>query len=187
MTSAPTPLSSRSADIATPPRPPMVYSGPYPIDAINTPICARARPLQLNDAALTYEPETSRRSASLPVRVLLLVRCTWEILCASGSRREFRPDRHLDGLPTSCTGGQEDGSEVTVTNRPDRGRKISESIEPIGPTPMVLAAERVHRQRYGALPGPPASLLGRSTCPINRLERNTRWPLGEIIFDVSTR
>ena len=55
----------------------MVFAGFYPVDSERLSAAAgRARTLQLNDASLTYEPESSLRSASASAAVSSAC-CTW--------------------------------------------------------------------------------------------------------------
>ena len=55
----------------------MVFAGLYPIDGADYPELREALDkLQLNDAALSYEPETSARLA-LDFGLASLVCCTW--------------------------------------------------------------------------------------------------------------
>ena len=57
---------------------PMVFSGLYPIDGSDYPVLREALDkLQLNDAALVYEPETSARARASASGSASSACCTW--------------------------------------------------------------------------------------------------------------
>jgi GTP-binding protein LepA len=161
---------------------PMVYSGLYPIDGSEYPALREALDkLQLNDAALTYEPETSAalgfgfRCGFLGLLHLEIVRERLE--------REF-------GLTLISTAPNvvyrvvmEDTSEQTVTNPSDWPTgKISEVYEPVVdamvllPTDFVGAVMELCQSRRGVL-------KGMDYLAADRVELKYTMPLGEIIFD----
>ncbi|ONH24894.1 translation elongation factor 4 [Pseudofrankia asymbiotica] len=161
---------------------PMVYSGLYPIDGSEYPALREALDkLQLNDAALTFEPETSAalgfgfRCGFLGLLHLEIVRERLE--------REF-------GLTLISTAPNvvyrvvmEDLTEHTVTNPSDwPSGKISEVYEPIVnamvllPTDFVGAVMELCQSRRGVL-------KGMDYLAADRVELKYTMPLGEIIFD----
>ena len=161
---------------------PMVYSGLYPIDGSEYPALREALDkLQLNDAALTYEPETSAalgfgfRCGFLGLLHLEIVRERLE--------REF-------GLTLISTAPNvvyrvvmEDRTEHTVTNPSDwPGGKIAEVYEPVVdamvllPTDFVGAVMELCQSRRGVL-------KGMDYLAADRVELKYTMPLGEIIFD----
>jgi GTP-binding protein LepA len=161
---------------------PMVYSGLYPIDGSEYPALREALDkLQLNDAALTYEPETSAalgfgfRCGFLGLLHLEIVRERLE--------REF-------GLTLISTAPNvvyrvvmEDSSEVEVTNPSDWPKgKIASVFEPVVnamlllPTDFVGAVMELCQSRRG-------TLVGMDYLSTDRVELKYTLPLGEIIFD----
>ncbi|HTI77913.1 MAG TPA: translation elongation factor 4 [Mycobacterium sp.] len=161
---------------------PMVYSGLYPVDGSDYPDLRDALDkLQLNDAALTYEPETSValgfgfRSGFLG---LLHMEITRERL-----EREF----DLDLISTSPNVVyrviQEDGTEIVVTNPSDWPEgKIRNVFEPIVKTTIIAPSEFIGtimelcQSRRG-------ELGGMDYLSPERVELRYTMPLGEIIFD----
>jgi GTP-binding protein LepA len=180
MTSARRPATAMLAGYRDPL--PMVYSGLYPIDGSEYPALREALDkLQLNDAALSYEPETSAalgfgfRCGFLGLLHLEIVRERLE--------REF-------GLTLISTAPNvvyrvvmEDGSEVTVTNPSDWPTgKIAEVYEPVVDAMLLLPADFVGavmelcQSRRG-------TLKGMDYLSTDRVELKYSLPLGEIIFD----
>ncbi|HEX2211976.1 MAG TPA: translation elongation factor 4 [Mycobacterium sp.] len=164
---------------------PMVYSGLYPVDGSDYPDLREALDkLQLNDAALTYEPETSValgfgfRSGFLG---LLHMEITRERL-----EREF----NLDLISTSpnvvyrvVLEGDADGSGFLVTNPSDwPDGKIREVYEPVVKTTIIAPSEFIGtimelcQSRRG-------ELGGMDYLSPERVELRYTMPLGEIIFD----
>ncbi|RAV12814.1 elongation factor 4 [Mycolicibacterium sp. GF69] len=165
---------------------PMVYSGLYPVDGSDYPDLRDALDkLQLNDAALTYEPETSValgfgfRSGFLG---LLHMEITRERL-----EREF----NLDLISTSpnvvyrvekeAKGGEI--SEMQVTNPSDwPDGKIRTVYEPVVKTTIIAPSEFIGtimelcQSRRG-------ELGGMDYLSPERVELRYTLPLGEIIFD----
>ncbi len=161
---------------------PMVFSGLYPLDGSDYPELRDALDkLKLNDAALSYEPETSLalgfgfRCGFLGLLHLEIVRERLE--------REF----NLELISTApnvvyrvITDG---GQEIVVTNPsefPDS--KLAQIFEPVVratvilPTEFVGAIMELCQQRRG-------TLLGMDYLSEDRVELRYTLPLAEIIFD----
>jgi GTP-binding protein LepA len=161
---------------------PMVYSGLYPVDGSDYPDLRDALDkLQLNDAALTYEPETSValgfgfRSGFLG---LLHMEITRERL-----EREFDLDLISTSPNVVYRVVQEDGSEKVVTNPSDwPDGKISTVLEPVVKTTIIAPSEFIGtimelcQSRRG-------ELGGMDYLSPERVELRYTMPLGEIIFD----
>ncbi|HEX3823480.1 MAG TPA: translation elongation factor 4 [Mycobacteriales bacterium] len=161
---------------------PMVYSGLYPIDGSDYPILRDALDkLQLNDASLIYEPESSTalgfgfRCGFLGLLHLEIVRERLErefdlALISTAPNVVYRVD--LD-----------DGGEVTVTNPADwpTGR-VGEIFEPVVDAMILLPSDYVGavmdlcQTRRGAL-------RGMEYLSEERVELKYTLPLAEIIFD----
>ncbi|MFC4112925.1 translation elongation factor 4 [Nonomuraea zeae] len=162
---------------------PMVFSGLYPIDGDEYPELREALDkLQLNDAALVYEPETSA-ALGFGFRVGFLGLLHMEIV-RERLEREF-------GLSLISTAPNvvyrvvmEDGSEVTVTNPSEfpSGGKISQVFEPVTKSTILAPSEFI-----GAImeicQGRRGQLLGMDYLSEDRVEIRYTLPLGEIIFD----
>src|ERR1700754_1793375 len=161
---------------------PMVYSGLYPVDGSDYPDLRDALDkLQLNDAALTYEPETSValgfgfRSGFLG---LLHMEITRERL-----EREFDLDLISTSPNVVYRVVQEDGTELVVTNPSDwPDGKIRNVYEPIVKTTIIAPSEFIGtimelcQSRRG-------ELGGMDYLSPERVELRYTMPLGEIIFD----
>jgi GTP-binding protein LepA len=161
---------------------PMVYSGLYPIEGDQYPDLRDALDkLQLNDASLTYEPETSAalgfgfRCGFLGLLHLEIVRERLE--------REFDLSLISTAPNVVYRVVMEDRSEVTVTNPADWvDGKISEIYEPIVDAMVLLPSEYIGtvmelcQSRRG-------SLRGMEYLSEDRVELKYTLPLGEIIFD----
>jgi GTP-binding protein LepA len=161
---------------------PMVYSGLYPIEGDQYPDLRDALDkLQLNDASLTYEPETSAalgfgfRCGFLGLLHLEIVRERLE--------REFDLSLISTAPNVVYRVVMEDRSEVTVTNPADWvDGKISEIYEPIVDAMVLLPSEYIGtvmelcQNRRG-------SLRGMEYLSEDRVELKYTLPLGEIIFD----
>jgi GTP-binding protein LepA len=162
---------------------PMVYSGLYPIDGSEYPLLRDALDkLQLNDAALVYEPETS-------VALGFGFRCGFLGLLHMEIVRE-RLEREF-GLSLISTAPNvvyrvilESGEELVVTNPADwpAGQKITEIYEPVVDAMVLLPSDYVGsvmelcQQRRG-------TLKGMDYLSQDRVELKYVLPLGEIIFD----
>jgi GTP-binding protein LepA len=161
---------------------PMVYSGLYPVDGSDYPDLRDALDkLQLNDAALTYEPETSValgfgfRSGFLG---LLHMEITRERL-----EREFNLDLISTSPNVVYRVVKEDGDELVVTNPSDwPDGKIRTVYEPVVKTTIIAPSEFIGtimelcQSRRG-------ELGGMDYLSTERVELRYTMPLGEIIFD----
>ncbi|MFI7026516.1 translation elongation factor 4 [Micromonospora sp. NPDC049900] len=161
---------------------PMVYSGLYPIDGSDYPALRDALDkLKLNDAALTYEPETSG-ALGFGFRCGFLGLLHLEII---GERleREFNLDLISTAPNVVYRAIQEDGAEIIVTNPSEYPTgKIAEVYEPtvrasvLTPNDYVGAVMELCQGRRG-------SLLGMEYLSADRVELRYTLPLAEIIFD----
>ncbi|WP_175400040.1 translation elongation factor 4 [Tsukamurella pseudospumae] len=161
---------------------PMVYSGLYPVDGSDYPALREALDkLQLNDAALTYEPETS-------VALGFGFRCGFlGLLHMEITRERLQREFGLDLISTApnvvyrVVG--EDGKELIVTNPSDwPDGRMRETYEPITKTTIIAPSEFVGtimelcQSRRGELGG--MDYLSES-----RVELRYTLPMAEIIFD----
>ena len=161
---------------------PMVYSGLYPLDGSDYPLLRDALDkLQLNDAALVYEPETSLalgfgfRCGFLGLLHLEIVRERLE--------REFDLSLISTAPNVVYRVMLETGDESVVTNPSDWPTgKIAEVFEPVVNAMILLPADYVGtvmelcQSRRGMLEG--MEYLSE-----DRVELRYRLPLAEIIFD----
>jgi GTP-binding protein LepA len=161
---------------------PMVYSGLYPVDGSDYPVLREALDkLQLNDAALTYEPETSGalgfgfRCGFLGLLHLEITRARLE--------REFNLNLISTAPNVVYHVVMEDDGELEVTNPSDWPEgKISEVYEPIAKCTVIAPSEFVGtimelcQNRRGQLGG--MDYLSES-----RVELRYTLPLAEIVFD----
>jgi GTP-binding protein LepA len=161
---------------------PMVYSGLYPIDGSDYPALRDALDkLKLNDAALSYEPETSAalgfgfRCGFLGLLHLEIIRERLE--------REFGLDLISTAPNVVYRVVKDDGTEVTVTNPSEYPNgKIAEVYEPVvratvlTPNDYVGAVMELCQGRRG-------SLQGMDYLSPERVELRYTLPLAEIIFD----
>jgi GTP-binding protein LepA len=161
---------------------PMVFSGLYPLDGSDYPELRDALDkLQLNDAALVYEPETSAalgfgfRCGFLGLLHLEIIRERLE--------REFGLDLISTAPSVVYRVVMEDGTEHTVTNPSEfPGGKIAEVHEPVvrstvlAPSEYVGAIMELCQSRRG-------SLLGMDYLSEDRVELRYTLPLAEIVFD----
>jgi len=169
---------------------PMVYSGLYPVDGSDYPDLRDALDkLQLNDAALTYEPETS-------VALGFGFRCGFlGLLHMEITRERLEREFDLDLISTSPNvvyrvlleggaggaGGADDASLV-VTNPSDWPEgKIRMVYEPVVKTTIIAPSEFIGtimelcQSRRG-------ELGGMDYLSPERVELRYTMPLGEIIF-----
>ncbi|SDP62937.1 GTP-binding protein LepA [Actinopolyspora xinjiangensis] len=161
---------------------PMVYSGLYPIEGSDYPVLRDALDkLLLNDAALTYEPETSGalgfgfRCGFLGLLHLEITRARLE--------REYNLNL-ISTAPNVVYGVTlQDGTELEVTNPSDWPEgKIQEVREPIAkctviaPSEFVGAIMELCQSRRGRLDS--MDYLSES-----RVELRYTMPLAEIVFD----
>jgi GTP-binding protein LepA len=161
---------------------PMVFSGLYPLDGSDYPELRDALDkLQLNDAALVYEPETSValgfgfRCGFLGLLHLEIVRERLE--------REFNLDLISTAPNVVYRVSMDDGSEIVVTNPSEfPSGKISEVHEPIvratvlAPSEYIGAIMELCQTRRGVL-------LGMDYLSEDRVELRYTLPLAEIVFD----
>ena len=161
---------------------PMVYSGLYPMDGSDYPLLRDALDrLRLNDAALTYEPESSGalgfgyRCGFLGLLHLEIVRERLE--------REFGLELISTAPNVVYRVVMEDGTEHVVTNPSDwPAGKIDKVFEPVVKAMIIAPSEYIGtimelcQARRGALGG--MDYLSES-----RVELRYTLPLAEIIFD----
>ncbi|HJH13315.1 MAG TPA: translation elongation factor 4, partial [Brevibacterium ravenspurgense] len=161
---------------------PMVFSGLFPIDGSDYPVLRDAlEKLQLNDAALTFEPETSAalgfgfRCGYLGLLHLEIVR----------DRLEREYDLSLISTAPSVVYQvtMEDGSEYTVTNPSEYPEgKIKEVREPmvaatiLTPSDFVGPVMELCQSKRG-------QMKGMDYLSEDRVELRYRMPLAEIVFD----
>ncbi|RLY94975.1 elongation factor 4 [Kocuria tytonicola] len=161
---------------------PMVFSGLFPVEGSDYPVLRDAlEKLQLNDAALVYEPETSAalgfgfRCGFLGLLHLEITRDRLE--------REFNLDLISTAPSVSYNVTLEDHSEVEVTNPSEfpEGR-ILEIREP-----MVSATILVPSEFIGAVmelsQSKRGEMRGMDYLSEDRVELRYRLPLAEIVFD----
>ncbi|WP_255604846.1 translation elongation factor 4 [Mycolicibacterium xanthum] len=164
---------------------PMVYSGLYPVDGSDYPDLRDALDkLQLNDAALTYEPETS-------VALGFGFRCGFlGLLHMEITRERLEREFDLDLISTSpnvvyrvVVEGAADGSDLIVTNPSDWPEgKVRTVFEPVVKTTIIAPSEFIGtimelcQSRRG-------ELGGMDYLSPERVELRYTMPLGEIIFD----
>ncbi|MCX8563792.1 translation elongation factor 4 [Mycolicibacterium mucogenicum] len=161
---------------------PMVYSGLYPVDGSDYPNLREALDkLQLNDAALTYEPETS-------VALGFGFRCGFlGLLHMEITRERLEREFNLDLISTSPNVvyrvEKEDNTELIVTNPsiwPEG--KVRAVHEPVVKTTVIAPSEFIGtimelcQSRRG-------ELQGMDYLSPERVELRYIMPLGEIIFD----
>jgi len=162
---------------------PMVYAGLYPIDGADYPELREALDkLQLNDAALTYEPETSG-ALGFGFRIGFLGLLHMEIV-RERLEREFNLDLISTAPNVVYRVVMEDGSEVVVTNPseyPNTG-KIAQVYEPVVKATILSPAEYIGtilelcQQRRGVQ-------QGMDYLSDDRVEIRYTLPLAEIVFD----
>jgi GTP-binding protein LepA len=161
---------------------PMVFSGLYPIDGSDYPDLRDALDrLKLNDAALTYEPETSV-ALGFGFRVGFLGMLHLEIV-RERLEREFDLDL-ISTLPNVVYEvSLEDGKVVTVTNPSEfPNGKIGDIKEPVvratilAPSEFIGAVMELCQARRG-------TLLGMDYLSEDRVEMRYTLPLAEIVFD----
>jgi len=161
---------------------PMVFSGLYPLDGSDYPELRDALDkLQLNDAALVYEPETS-------VALGFGFRCGFlGLLHLEIVRERLEREFNLDLISTAPTVNyrvvMDDGSEVMVTNPSEfPGGKVAEVFEPmvratvLAPSEYIGAIMELCQTRRG-------NLLGMDYLSEERVELRYTLPLAEIVFD----
>jgi GTP-binding protein LepA len=161
---------------------PMVFSGIYPIDGSDYPELREALDkLQLNDAALVYEPETSA-ALGFGFRCGFLGLLHLEII-RERLDREFNLDLIATAPSVVYRVVMEDGTEHIVTNPSEMpGGKVMAIHEPVvratilTPNDFVGAVMELCQSRRG-------SLLGMDYLSEDRVEIRYTLPLAEIVFD----
>ncbi len=168
---------------------PMVYSGLYPVDASDYPNLRDAlERLQLNDAALTWEPETS-------VALGFGFRCGFlGLLHMEITRERLEREFDLDLISTAPNvvyrvvmegkaGVDAEALKLTVTNPADWPEgKIRAVYEPmvkctiISPSEFIGTIMELCQSRRG-------ELGGMDYLSPERVELRYTMPMGEIIFD----
>ena len=162
---------------------PMVFAGLYPIDGADYPELREALDkLQLNDAALTYEPETSG-ALGFGFRIGFLGLLHMEIV-RERLEREFDLDLISTAPNVIYRVVMEDGSELPVTNPSEypTGGKIAEVYEPVikatilSPASYIGTILELCQARRGVQ-------SGMDYLSADRVEIRYTMPLAEIIFD----
>lgn len=161
---------------------PMVYAGLYPIDGDDFSELREALDkLQLNDAALTYEPETSG-ALGFGFRVGFLGLLHMEIV-RERLEREFNLDLISTAPNVVYRVKMEDGSEHVVTNPSEYpAGKIDEVYEPVvratilAPSDYIGTILELCQTRRGIQ-------LGLDYLSADRVEIRYTLPLAEIVFD----
>ncbi|MFZ9879332.1 MAG: translation elongation factor 4 [Candidatus Nanopelagicaceae bacterium] len=161
---------------------PMVFSGLYPIDGDDYPILRDALDkLQLNDAALAYEPETS-------VALGFGFRCGFlGLLHMEIVRERLEREFNLSLISTAPNVVYrvflEDGSEKIVTNPSEYPNgKVAKVLEPIvkatilSPSDYIGTIMELCQSRRG-------TLGGMDYLSEDRVEIRYTLPLAEIVFD----
>lgn len=161
---------------------PMVYSGLFPISQADYPDLRDAlEKLQLNDAALSFEPETSV-ALGFGFRCGFLGLLHMEIT-RDRLQREFDLDLISTAPSVSYRVVKEDGSEVMVHNPADwPGGKLREVWEPIVKTTIIVPSEFVGTTME-LCQSKRGQLQGMDYLSEDRVELRYIMPLGEIIFD----
>ncbi|WP_022870738.1 translation elongation factor 4 [Yaniella halotolerans] len=161
---------------------PMVFSGLYPIDGSDYPALREAlEKLQLNDAALSYEPETSV-ALGFGFRVGFLGLLHLEIV-----RERLEREYNLDLISTApnviYNVTTEDGTVVRVTNPSEFPEgKITEVDEPMAMATVIVPSEfigsvmELSQNKRG-------QLSGMDYLSEERVEIRYWIPLAEIVFD----
>ncbi|MFI6574870.1 translation elongation factor 4 [Nocardiopsis sp. NPDC050513] len=161
---------------------PMVFSGLYPIDGTDYPVLRDAlEKLQLNDASLVFEPETSAalgfgfRCGFLGLLHLEITRARLE--------REFNLDLISTAPNVIYRVEMEDGTEHVVTNPsefPDG--KIARIFEPVvkgtvlSPSDYIGQIMELCQERRG-------TMHGMDYLSEDRVEMRYTLPMAEIVFD----
>ena len=161
---------------------PMVFAGLYPIDGDDYPTLRDALDkLQLNDAALAYEPETSG-ALGFGFRCGFLGLLHMEIV-----RERLERESDLDLISTAPNViyevTMEDGTKHEVTNPSEYPEgKVDEVREPVvratilSPADFIGTIMELCQNRRG-------SLQGMDYLSADRVEMRYTLPLAEIVFD----
>ncbi|HEY7592595.1 MAG TPA: translation elongation factor 4 [Actinophytocola sp.] len=161
---------------------PMVYSGLYPVDGSDYADLREALDkLRLNDAALSYEPETSA-ALGFGFRCGFLGLLHLEIV-----RERLEREAGLDLISTAPNVVYrvvlDDGGEASVTNPSDWPEgKVAEVYEPVVKVSIIAPSDYI-----GAImelcQGRRGMLGGMDYLSADRVELRYTMPLAEIIFD----
>ena len=161
---------------------PMVFAGLFPIDGDDYPALRDALDkLQLNDAALVYEPETSG-ALGFGFRIGFLGLLHMEIV-----RERLERESNIDLISTApnvvYTVLMEDGAEHVVTNPSEYpSGKIAEVREPVvkatllAPKDFIGVIMELCQSKRG-------QLEGMDYLSEDRVEMRYSLPLAEIVFD----
>jgi GTP-binding protein LepA len=161
---------------------PMVFAGLYPLDGDDYPTLREALDkLQLNDAALAYEPETSG-ALGFGFRCGFLGLLHMEIV-----RERLEREFNLDLISTTPNVvydvTMDDGSKVIVTNPSEfPSGKVAEVQEPVvkatilTPSDFIGTIMELCQAKRGAL-------QGMDYLSEERVEMRYTIPLAEIVFD----
>jgi GTP-binding protein LepA len=161
---------------------PMVYAGLYPIDGDDYPGLRDALDkLQLNDAALTYEPETSG-ALGFGFRCGFLGLLHMEIV-RERLEREFGLDLISTAPNVVYELQMEDGTHCEVTNPSEfPAGKVAEVREPVvratilSPADYIGTIMELCQNKRG-------QLQGMDYLSEDRVEMRYQLPLAEIVFD----
>lgn len=161
---------------------PMVYAGLYPIDGDQFGDLREAlEKLQLNDAALTYEPETSG-ALGFGFRIGFLGLLHMEIT-RDRLEREFGLDLISTAPNVVYEVTMEDGSQHAVTNPSEFPEgKLAEVREPVvratilSPSDFIGTIMELCQTKRG-------TLQGMDYLSEDRVEMRYTLPMGEIVFD----
>ncbi len=161
---------------------PMVYSGLFPVSQEDFPTLRESlEKLQLNDASLTWEPETS-------VALGFGFRCGFlGLLHMEITRDRLEREFDLDLISTAPSVTyrvvKEDGSEQVVHNPSDwPGGKIDEVYEPIVNMTIIVPQEFVGTTME-LCQSKRGTMKNMEYLSEDRVELRYIMPLGEIIFD----
>ena len=161
---------------------PMVYSGLFPISQADFPDLRDAlEKLQLNDASLTFEPETSV-ALGFGFRCGFLGLLHMEIT-RDRLEREFGLDLISTAPSVTYRVVAEDGEESMVHNPSDwPGGKLREVYEPIVKMTIIVPEEFVG-STMELCQSKRGQMGGMDYLSEDRVELRYTMPLGEIIFD----
>ena len=161
---------------------PMVFSGLYPIDGDDYPVLRDAlEKLQLNDAALVYEPETSA-ALGFGFRCGFLGLLHMEIV-RERLEREFNLSLISTAPNVVYRVLTDENKEMIVTNPSEYpSGKVAQVFEPVvratvlAPSEFIGTIMELCQQRRGIL-------LGMDYLSEDRVEIRYKLPLAEIVFD----
>jgi len=161
---------------------PMVFAGLFPMDGDDYPVLRDALDkLQLNDAALAYEPETSG-ALGFGFRCGFLGLLHMEIV-RERLEREFALELISTAPNVVYRVVMEDDAEVVVTNPSEYpSGKVAEVYEPVvratilTPSEFIGTVMELCQSRRGALEG-------MDYLSADRVEMRYKMPLAEIVFD----